>query len=85
MVADSKTQINKFLYGLLDLVKTEYMNVMLSGIWISSIMTHAQHVEGDKIKEQDMESKKQEHSTLSIPNSNRVVEMAHSFSRDIQL
>ena len=43
MVADSSAQINKFLYGVSDLVKTEWKNVMLLGdINISRIMTHAQ-------------------------------------------
>ena len=41
--------MNKFLYGVLDLVKTECRNVMLHGdMNISRLMTHAQQVEGDK-------------------------------------
>ena len=31
MVADSRAQMNKFLYGVLDLVKTQCRNAMLLG------------------------------------------------------
>ena len=59
MVADSRTQINKFLYGVSDLVKTECRNSMLLGdMNISSLMTHALKVEGDNIKEHAKEIKK---------------------------
>ena len=59
MGTDSKTQINKFLYGVSDLVKTECRSAMLRGdMNISSLMTHAQQVECDKLKEQAKESKK---------------------------
>ena len=59
IVADSRAQINKFMYGVQDLVKTEYLNVMLLGnMNISSHMTHAQQVEGDKLREQAKENKK---------------------------
>ena len=58
MVADSTTQMNKFLYGVLDLVKTECRNAMLLGhMNISRLMTHAQQVEGDKIREQAKKNK----------------------------
>ena len=43
MVADSRAQMNKFLYEVLDFVKTECKNVMLLGdMNISRVMTHAQ-------------------------------------------
>ena len=59
MVADSKAQINKFLYGVSDLVKTECINAMLLGdMNISRLMTHAHQVEGDKLREQAKENKK---------------------------
>ena len=59
MVADSTTQMNKFFYGVLDLVKTECRNAMLLGhMNISRLMTHAQQVEGDKLREHDKENKK---------------------------
>ena len=59
MVADSRAQMNKFLYGVSDLVKTECINAMsLGDINISMLMTHAQQVEGDKLKEQSKENKK---------------------------
>ena len=51
MVADSKAQMNKLLYGVLDLVKIECRNAMLLGdMYISRLMTHAQQVEGDKLR-----------------------------------
>ena len=51
--------MNKFMYGVSHLVKTECINAMLLGdINISSIMTHAQQVEGDKLREQAKENKK---------------------------
>ena len=59
MVADSRAQMNKFLYGVSDLAKTECKNAMLLGYMkISRLMTHAHQVEGDKLREQDKENKK---------------------------
>ena len=59
MVADSRAQMNKFMYGVSDLVKTECRNAMLLGdINISRLMTHAQQVEGDKLRERAKETKK---------------------------
>ena len=59
MVVDSRAQMNKFLYGVSDLVKTECRNVMLLGdMNISRLMTHAQQVEGDKLREHAKENKK---------------------------
>ena len=52
MVADSRAQMKKFLYGVSDLVKTECRNAMLlENMNISRLMTHAQQVEGDKLRE----------------------------------
>ncbi|KAK4737506.1 hypothetical protein R3W88_001203 [Solanum pinnatisectum] len=59
MVADSRAQMNKFLYGVSDLVKTKCRNAMLlENMNISRLMTHAQRVEGDKISEQAKDNKK---------------------------
>ena len=59
MVADSRAQMNKFLYGVSDLVKTKCKNAKLLGdMNISRLMTHAQQVKGDKLREQDKENKK---------------------------
>ena len=59
MVADSRAQMNKFLYGVSSLVKKEYRNAMLLGdMNISRLMTHAHQVEGDKLREQAKENKK---------------------------
>ena len=44
--------MNMFLYGVSDLMKTKYKNMMLHGdIKISLFMTHAQQVEGDTFRE----------------------------------
>ena len=59
MVVYSRDQMNKFLYGVSDFVKTECRNAILLGdMNISRIMTHDQQVEGDKLREQDNENKK---------------------------
>ena len=59
MVGYSRAQMDNFLYGVSDLVKTECRNAMLLGdMNISRLMTHAQKVEGDKLREQAMENKK---------------------------
>ena len=51
--------MNKFLYGVSNLVKTECKNAMLLGYMnISRIITHAQHVEGDKFREHSKENEK---------------------------
>ncbi|KAK4709964.1 hypothetical protein R3W88_004477 [Solanum pinnatisectum] len=56
---EARAQINMFLYGVSDLVKTECKNAMLlEDMNISRLMTHAQQVEGDKIREQAKENKK---------------------------
>ena len=57
--ADSRAQMVKLLYGVSDLVKTECRNAILLGdMNISRLMTHAQQVEGDKLREQAKENKK---------------------------
>ena len=59
MVADSRAQMNKFLYGVSDLLKIECRNAMLlKDMNISRLMTHAQQVEGYKIKEHGKENNK---------------------------
>ncbi|KAH0650287.1 hypothetical protein KY284_030199 [Solanum tuberosum] len=46
MIDNSRAQMNKFLYGVSNLVKTECKNAMLlENMNISRLMTHAQHVE----------------------------------------
>ena len=58
MVADSRAQMNKFLYGVLDLVKTECRKDMLvRNMNISRLMNHAQQVEGKNLKEHANECK----------------------------
>ncbi|XP_069155722.1 uncharacterized protein [Solanum lycopersicum] len=59
IVDDSRAQINKFLYGVSDLVKTECRNAMLLGYMnVFRLITHAQQVEGDKLRKQAKENKK---------------------------
>ena len=51
--------MNKFLYGVSDLVKTERKNAMLlEDMNISRLMTHARQVDGDKHRELAKENKK---------------------------
>ncbi|KAK4727116.1 hypothetical protein R3W88_032033 [Solanum pinnatisectum] len=55
----ARAKMNKFLYGVSDLVKTECRNAMLLGdMNISRLMTYAQQVEGDKLREHAKDSKK---------------------------
>ena len=59
IVANSRTQINKFLYGVLDLMKTKCkIDILLGDMNISRLMTHAQQLEGDKVREHAKEIKK---------------------------
>uniref|UniRef100_M1DY50 Gag-pol polyprotein n=1 Tax=Solanum tuberosum TaxID=4113 RepID=M1DY50_SOLTU len=59
MVVDSRPQMNNCMYEVSDLVKTECKNAMLlEDMNISRFMTHAQQVEGDKLREQAKENKK---------------------------
>ena len=59
IVADSRAQMNKFLYGVSSLVKKEYRNAMLLGdMNISRLMTHAHKVEDDKLREHAKENNK---------------------------
>ncbi|XP_049369394.1 uncharacterized protein LOC125834274 [Solanum verrucosum] len=54
-----RAQMNKLLYGVSHLVKTECRNAMLLGdMSLSRLMTHAQQVEDDKLKEHAKENKK---------------------------
>ena len=51
MVVDSRAQMNKFFYGVSNLVKAECRNAMLLGdMNIYRLMTHAQQVEGNKLR-----------------------------------
>ncbi|WMV29803.1 hypothetical protein MTR67_023188 [Solanum verrucosum] len=59
MVTDPRAQIFKFLFGVSNLVKTEWKNYIL--LWdmdISRIMTHAQQVDRGKLREMANDKKK---------------------------
>lgn len=74
--------MNKFLYVVSDLVKTECRTTMLlENKSISRLMTRAQHVEGYKL----MIIKRPGQETMSILNKNWVVEIARSFRKVLQL
>ena len=58
MVAGSRAQMNKFLYGVSDLVKTKCKIAMLLGdMNFSRLMTNAQQVESDKLREHAKDNK----------------------------
>ena len=58
-VVDSMVKMNKFLYRVLDFVKTECLNVMLLGDKnIFRIMTYVMQVDGDKLREHTKENNK---------------------------
>nr|XP_004252449.1 uncharacterized protein LOC101248654 [Solanum lycopersicum] len=83
MVANSTAHINKFLYGASDLGKTEFRNLMLLGdMNISRLMKHAQHVEGDNLREQDKENKK---ARTGNQDYSQVVEIVRRVSRSFRL
>jgi len=68
MVADSRAQMNKFVYGVSNLVKTGCRNAMLpENINISRIMSLALQVEGDKIGEQAKDNKKARTGNYEYP------------------
>ena len=56
---DSIAHMNKFMYVVLDLVKTVCRNSMLlENMRIFWLMAYAQQVEGDNLREYAMENKK---------------------------
>ena len=76
LLTNSRAQMNKFLYGVLDLVKTECRNtILLRDLTISKLVTNAQQVEGDRISEKANDNK-QARRTMTILSKNRVVEIA---------
>uniref|UniRef100_M1DAU7 Gag-pol polyprotein n=1 Tax=Solanum tuberosum TaxID=4113 RepID=M1DAU7_SOLTU len=57
--ANATLLVSEFLFGVSDLVRTECRNSMLlEDMNICRLMTHAQHVEGDMIKEHAKDNKK---------------------------
>ncbi|KAH0643768.1 hypothetical protein KY289_034742 [Solanum tuberosum] len=59
MVADLRVQMSNFLFGVSNLVKIECSNAMLPGdMDISRLITHAQQVEEDKLRELTKDNKK---------------------------
>lgn len=65
-----------------DLERTECRNAILfEDMKISRLVTHAQQVEDDKLRNKLRIIRRQGQETMSILNSNRVVEIVRSFSR----
>jgi len=68
MVADSRAQMNKFVYGVSNLVKTGCRNAMLlKNMNISTVMTHVQQVKVDKLREQAKYNKKARTGNYEYP------------------
>ena len=64
LVADNRASISKFVTRVSSYVVKECRSTMLnSEMNLSRLMTHAQHIEADKIKERDrMRGKKRDRS-----------------------
>lgn len=59
IVSNSREKINKFSFRVSDLVKMKCRNAMFLGVMnISRLRTHAQLVEGDKLRKHDNENNK---------------------------
>ncbi|WMV24851.1 hypothetical protein MTR67_018236 [Solanum verrucosum] len=85
MVIDSRAQMNKFLFGVSHLNNTACRNIMLLGdMDISWLMTNAQQVEGDKLREMVEDNKNARKWIYDFLYKERVVEIAHSLSRGLQ-
>ncbi|XP_069143291.1 uncharacterized protein [Solanum lycopersicum] len=86
MIADSRAQMNKFLYGVSDLVKTECINAMLLGdMIISRLVIHAHQVEGNNLRDRLRKIRRLGLGTTTILSRNRVVEIARRVRRIFQL
>ena len=80
MVADSRAHMNKFLYGVSDLVKTECRNAMLLGDM--NILSRLRVISlGNKLRR----VKRLAVGTMTILSRNRVVEIARKVSGSFQL
>ena len=86
MVVYSRDQMNKFLYGVSDFVKTECRNAILLGdMNISRIMTHAQQLRVIILGNMIRRIKKLGLGSMTILNKKRVVEIACRVGRSFQL
>ncbi|XP_069145558.1 uncharacterized protein [Solanum lycopersicum] len=75
--------MNNFLYEVSNLVKTECTNAMLLGdMNISRLMTHAQQLEGDKLREQAKDNKKAR--TAPAPSSASVPSSKNRFDQKVR-
>ena len=80
MVANSRAHMNKFLYGVSDLVKIECQNAMLLGDM--NILSRLRVISlGNRLRR----VKRLGLGTMTIPNRNWVVEVARRVSRSFQL
>jgi len=83
MVADSRAQMSKFLFGVSDLVKTEYMNVMLLGdMDISRLMLSMfREISLGKFLRT---TRSLERGIMNTLSKGWAVEISHSFSKGLQ-
>ena len=69
-----------------DLVKPECINaLLLRDMNISRLMTHAQHVDDDKLREQAKKIRRLGLGTMTILSKNQVVEISRRVSRSFWL
>ena len=78
---DSIAHMNKFMYVVLDLVKTVCRNSMLlENMRTYRLMTHAQQVDVDNLREHAKENKKARSRNYEYSHKNWVVEITHKIS-----
>ena len=71
------------MYGVQNLMKKQ-CSMLLGDMNISAVMTHAQHVEGDKLIKQVKKNKKVGLETVNTLKRNHVVEIARRVNRSFQ-
>lgn len=67
MVANSRSMMSKFVFGVFDSVVKEYRTAMLiKEIDLSSLMVHDQHIKEQRTKERERENKRSRTSSFNF-------------------